>query len=614
MRTTFHFFGLSLLIALLPLGLFALGLGGGFILDDMHTIVHNDMVHLHVLDGDSLVYAASSFYAGSGSRPLSMLSFALDFYHHGSLDAATFKITNLIIHALTTLMLALLLRRLLTLAQWPPLRAAGTALIVALLWALHPLQVSSVLYVVQRMQTLVTLFTLCAMWAYLGLRSAQIAGKPGWPYGLLAALFWLLALASKEDGAMLPAYLLALELTVLQFHAHDPARTRALRNTFIGLTAIGLAVYLLVVVPHYWSVGNYTTRDFSSTERLLTQARVLVMYLGQSLFPLPSLLPFNYDNYTISPSLFTPATTLPSIALLLGLLALAWRYRKQRPVFALGIFLFFAGHFITSNVVPLELVFEHRNHLPLMGVLLTSADLLLLAWQHWQLRRSMGVAAVSATIIALALATAVRAHAWGEPLRFAQYSVQIAPYSSRAWAALGNYYFRQSKHQPNDPSLDLAIATAEAGARKTHSLTLLSNVIIYKTIDGSVQTSDWEALLQQIKTAPMTGQNRATLWTLVNNLRGGQNLDQHQALRVISAFSKRTVFLPHEDLDIGAVIYTKTKHQADALPYFIRAARQLPANDSKIVNLRHELTHQGQQDWVKAIEAVQHEGAGASKP
>ncbi|MCO5054917.1 hypothetical protein [Thermomonas sp.] len=333
-------------------------------LDDAQTIVNNPLIRITQLDRESLLTAAASFQAGHGSRPLAMLSFALDYWRHGGIDAPAFKATNLLIHVLTTFALAWMLRKLLMLANWSGRHATTGALVIAMAWGIHPLQVSAVLYVVQRMQTLSTFFVVLALWAYFALRQAQMAGRPAWRWGLAAGACWLLGMLSKEDAVIFPLYCLLLELTVLRFDARQPLRRQSLRRTYLAMAIAGLGLYLLWVLPHYWSWQAYPGRDFNSVERLLTQGRVLTLYLGQMLFPLPSRMPFNYDTFPISRGLLHPPATLAALLLLAGLLVWAWRWRRRRPIFSFGVLLFFAGHLITSNVIPLELVFEHRNQLP----------------------------------------------------------------------------------------------------------------------------------------------------------------------------------------------------------------------------------------------------------
>src|SRR5690606_17923820 len=138
------------------------------------------------------------------------------------------------------------LRTLLLVAGTSPQRAGWAALALATAWAAHPLQVSTVLYVVQRLQSMGTLFLVLALWAYLHGRSAQIAGRPGRHGLLLTVFFWLLALGCKEDSALLPLYTLALELTVLRFAADDARLSRNLRRFYVAGTVLALLAYAVL--------------------------------------------------------------------------------------------------------------------------------------------------------------------------------------------------------------------------------------------------------------------------------------------------------------------------------------------------------------------------------
>ncbi|KAF1726513.1 hypothetical protein [Pseudoxanthomonas japonensis] len=594
------------LCALLAAFMLSPGLGGGFIFDDRPNIQENGALHVTQLTAENLRDAAYSFQPGHGSRPLSMLSFALDHWRAGGLDPKAFKLTNLVIHTLTALALALLLRRLLKLTRLPSRQAAWTAIAMAALWAVHPLQVSSVLYVVQRMQTLSTLFVVLALWAYLTARQAQIEGVRSRIYFVLTGLFAVLALAAKEDAILLPAYAFVLELTVLRFRAADPALAVRMRRGYLWATVAGFAVYVLVILPHYWSWDNYPGRTFSSFERLLTQGRVLVMYLGQILLPLPDRLPFFYDELQISRGLWDPPSTLPALGLIAALLMLAWRWRNDRPVFACGVLLFFAGHVITSNVINLEMAFEHRNQLPLVGVLLAAGDLCFAAIRRWGIKPGWVAGLAAVALVTTGAATLSRSYMWGEPLRFAQYSVDIAPRSERAWLALGGTYADFSGLRPNSPYLQKAIETCERGAQKIDSALLLSNVVSYRTIQGTVTQADWQRFHQRLERAPMTQQNRQVVWTQIRNAKRGIPMDERGVLDTMKIVSRRATFSTEENLQLASYVFSDTQHSDEAFPYLKRAVEQAKPDDPLVAKTFSQLHEAGRDDWVEQLSSLEH--------
>lgn len=417
----------SIVIALIAGLLFIAGLPGGFVFDDIPSIVNNSAIHLSRLDGDALLNVVTTRQISGDMRTLPTLTFALDFWRGGGLEPATFKTTNIVLHALTACVLAWLFRSLLLLARVPATRVTWLAPALAFAWAAHPLQVSSVLYVVQRFQTMGTLFLLLALCTYVTARKTQIEGGRGSTGLLLTGLLWALALGCKEDSILLPAYTLALELTLLRFAANDAGVAKRLRLVYLMGAWSGIVIFLFYVIPRHWSWEPYAARDFSTPERLLTQARVLCMYLGQILLPLPQHMPFYYDWLQPSRGILQPWTTLPSIILLVALLATAWWQRARAPLFSLGVFIFFGAHAITSNVVGLELAFEHRNHLALIGVVLAVGSLLASITQRWLVRPAIKEGMYSGLLLVLACTTIVRAYDWRSNLTLAHASAESSP-------------------------------------------------------------------------------------------------------------------------------------------------------------------------------------------
>lgn len=592
-----HHLVLAVLASMLAASLFLPGLGGAFIFDDGPNIVHNTALRIGSLDLESLLYATYSFQPGAGSRPLSMLSFAIDFWRAG-LDPAQFKATNLVLHAVTTVVLALFLRGLLILAGCTPHRAGIGSLVVSLIWAIHPLQVSTVLYVVQRMQMLCTLFMVLSLWAYLMMRQAHFAGVRARHWGGITLLFWVLGLASKEDAVLLPAYTLALELTLLGFRSADPKIASLLRKSY-ALLVLGAVIAFVALLPGYWFPDAMPGREFSTAERLLTQARVLVMYLGQIVVPLPSRLPFYYDGFDVSRGLLSPPSTLVALALLVALLGWAWRWRHRRPLFSFGVLLFFAGHALTSNVLNLELAFEHRNHLPLIGAVLAAADLWWAAWQRWgNGHGSVRAALIVGMLAALSAGTLVRSYSWGEPLRFALHTLEMAPRSPRAWMEVGAAYVERSGGQTGSADFARAISVNRRGAELTNSPPMWSNVVLYTTRRGNASERDWRSLLDALRSSPASPQNQAILWVMLDNVDRGVPLDERGMVEMIEITTERHRLDPGQYRRIGAYLHNQTKVPGKALGYFRLAVELSPESDPATEQLLHQLEQVGRADWA----------------
>ncbi len=476
---------------------------------------------------------------------------------------------------------------------------------MALTWAVHPMHVSSVLYVVQRMQTLATLFLLLALWSYLKARQAQLHGRSGRSGWLLSGLLWAVAFGCKEDAIALPLYTLALELTVLRFRAENPSLARNLRRGYTLTIVIGAAMFLFVVMPHFWSWDAYPLREFSTTERLMSQGRVLCMYLWEAVLPLPSHMPFYYDWLQPSRGLLHPWTTLTSLVLIFALLGTAWRLRHRRPLFALGVFLFFAGHFVTSNVIGLELAFEHRNHFPLVGIVLAVYDLFLLVVSRLKLGSTPYVSACVLLLAGLTGATVVRARSWDSSLNLAETSTKLAPNSTRAWNSLCIAWFELGGGaKKNNPHLGKAIdACSKAADVSTDSIKSLTNIIAFKTIQGTISEADWQRYLEGLRHSPMTPDNASSIWVILNRARDGMPVDGDRMFEAIEIINQRAPFRPIEAAAIGYFILGHTQQPDKAYPYFARAV-QTTLDPSFADGLIDDLLKEGYPEWSRRLEAL----------
>lgn len=500
------------------------GLSGPFLFDDFPALVDNARVHVQAGDWQGLWRAATSFDPGGTGRQLAMVSFGLN-HMLGGLDPWGWKLGGLLVHLVNAVLVYLLCLRLLALAgmqQWRRLSAFA----VALLWAVHPLQVSTVLYVVQRMETLSLTFVLLALLAYMRARSAQIAGGRGWSWLLGCALCFVLALGAKESALLLPLYTLALELSLLGFAGDSVGQRRFWRWGYGMGCAVGLVLFVLVVMPHYVSVETITGRDFNTVERVLSQLRILPMHLGQMLLPLPASMTFYYDDFVASTSLLQPWTTLAGGLLLACLLGLAWYLRRRAPLAALGIFWFFAAHAITSNVVPLELVFEHRNYFALLGVLLVLAEVV----RRIPVRDGPAIkmAGVAGVILLFGFLATIRSATWGERLLLATELVALNPQSPRAAHELGVLYYEMSDGSVDSPFFSFAVNTFEQEARlpKASILAEQSLILMHAGHGLPVDPEWWNGMHRRLREQPVTPQTTAALFGLLENrMNKGLQLD-----------------------------------------------------------------------------------------
>lgn len=364
---------ITLAVGLLTaIAIYTPGLSGPFFFDDIFNIQNNLHLRLTELNASVLKLAAFSTNAGPFQRPVSMSSFALNYYFFGE-GPASFKAVNLGIHLISGILIFLLARLVLQLAaQRADLavirgRVTLAAALIAALWLVHPINLTSVLYVVQRMASLSALFILLALLTYTTGRLRFPKHRfQGVLWFAVTALFWLCSLASKENALLLPWYIFLIEW--LFFYPLQPRPTLGTRFYTFAWLIVPLISGLIYFAFHP-GMFDYYGRTFTLTERLLTEIRALWFYVGLILLPRPAALGIFHDDFAISTGLLTPWTTLPAILGWLLAIGLALRFHRQYPLLAFGILFFLAGHALESSIFPLEIMHEHRNYLAGSGIL-----------------------------------------------------------------------------------------------------------------------------------------------------------------------------------------------------------------------------------------------------
>ena len=571
------FFAAFSVLALWVALVFLPGLGGDFILDDKPNITQNNSLYVEGLDHYSLGYAAMSFPATPGLRPVAMLSFGLNYWISGGFDVVDFKITNVMIHIFSVIVLFILFFRALAFLGIDGRVAFFSSLLMALFWGVHPLQVSSVLYVVQRMQTLATFFLLLALLIYFDLRIANIDGRIGvWQiFGVV--FFWFMALGCKEDAILLPIYTLLLEFFIFRFYSANPVVSYILKWAYFVFCLVVIIVFSLWVIPAYWGMEKFSGRDFSAYERILTQGRVLVDYLEQIFLPAEYKFKFYYDDYNPSRDWFNPPGTFFAWVFLSCLILFSCFLGGCSKLFPLGVFVFFCGHLITSNIINLELVFEHRNHFPLIGCALIFGAVIVFFSEKNSWKFLVPILFFG-WVVWLSVLAYDRAKIWGDSLRFSEYSVGLSPNSARAWLVLCGTYYRLSNGDPFNAYFDDAISACRQGDRMSNSAAALANVLILKSMNGSVREDDWSALVERLKYVPMSPENFDIPMNLIANANRGKKLDPEGISRVVGVVSARHKFSSVEYVAI-ADFMLHTNRREDAIKYYELALRDVRADD-----------------------------------
>jgi len=418
---------------LFPLGLclwaYFPGLSGSFVLDDYSNIYRNDLLKIVHFTFEDLWQASLSSDSGKLRRPVAMFSFAVNHVLTG-MDPWWMKFTNLLIHLINGLLVLLVVKKLFhrfydrdrTDLRLIPYFIAG-------LWLVHPINVTAVSYIVQRMTSLSATFVLLAIYCYLKLREGKLLDWRGYILGFSILILWLLGLLSKETAVLLSLYIFVIEWCVYGFKTDSKIEKKHLGILWSLLAAPWVGALIYAIYDQSFILAGYEYRDYTIVERLLTEFRIVIDYLRLIIIPDVRHLGLYHDDIIYSKSIIEPISTLLSMLMIIGLLVLAIRVRKKAPLFCLGVLWFFVGHVLESTVFPLELMFLHRNYLPSIGILLAVTDICVRLYQN-----NRAIMTVTAMLILLSFSICTRslAYQWSDDFRMSILEAMNNPKSLRA--------------------------------------------------------------------------------------------------------------------------------------------------------------------------------------
>ena len=410
---------LASLLVLATFAAYGWSMGGAFLYDDGDSIPGNPSIR-------SLATALSPPPGVTVSgRPVLNLSFALN--HALSGDAVwSYHLLNVALHAAAALLLFGIVRRTFAavVGGWrDPGECAGAAFAAALLWALHPLQVESVAYVVQRAESLMGLFLLLALYAFI--RRSEAGPRAGvWAAVSVAAC--LLGMGCKEVMATAPLLILLYDRAFV---------AGSLRGAW-GRSRLLYSAYAVCWMPLAWLVAHTGGRGGSAGfgsgvpwwAYALTQFKAIAHYMLLSVRPFP--LVGDYGRILAGNPLEVAFCATVVLA------AAAWTWvllRRNSPLGFLGAW-FFVILAPSSSVVPVstEIMAEHRMYLPLAAVAVLAVVLL---------RRVLGTRLIvpAACVVAaiLGVMTELRTQAYRDSYTFWSDVARKVPANAGAWNNLG---------------------------------------------------------------------------------------------------------------------------------------------------------------------------------
>jgi protein O-mannosyl-transferase len=419
--------GLALVIAAAVLAAYCNSFPGGYFFDDDDAILQNASIRdLH--NWRDVLWPPVA--AGIGGRPVANLTYALNYALHGY-DITGYHAVNLATHIGTALLLFGLVRR--TLLR-PVLRekfgsaAEGVAAIVALLWALHPLQANVTNYASQRTEGLMATFYVLTLYAFL--RSVEERSRA---WAVVSLIACALGMGTKEGMVTAPVMVLLYDRTFVS-GAFRQALERHWR-IYAGLAATWLLLAGLMMTSKLSERGVGFGLGQTAYAYGLTEFRSVARYLELVLWPHSLLFDYGPD-YVQQLSAIWPSFALLLTAIGATLFAL-WR----RPLAGFAAAWFLVVLSPSSSVVPVvqQPCAENRPYLALAGVVA------LLAAGAYRAVGRTAVIGLGIASVALGFATAARNPVFGSELAVWWDTVAKHPENARAENNLGNALLKRGR-------------------------------------------------------------------------------------------------------------------------------------------------------------------------
>lgn len=407
-----------------------------FIFDDTDNI-QNPSLRISELSADSLKKAAIE--SNLLKRPVANISFAINYYF-GEYNVRGYHLVNILIHIAASYFLYLILAITFKMPANRERYGSYTLLpiLAALLWLTHPLATQSVTYLVQRMNSMAALFYVLSVLCYVqGRLRGSFEGDykqkiVEYLWHVASLIAGALAIGSKEIAVTLPCVIFLYEWFFLQDLSWKWLKRKLPWIVALLVFLYGAAYFYLDGNPFRVVLNSCNNRPFSLLERVLTECRVVMHYIGLLIYPNPDRLVFDY-NFPLSKSLFSPLTTFVSFVSLIILFGIAVCIAKKERFLAFCILWFLVNLVLESSVICLEIIYEHRTYLPSMFLLAVFPALI----YQIKLNKNIITCILILLIVGCGYWTRERNQTWQNPIQFWQDSIAKQPLKARGYNNLG---------------------------------------------------------------------------------------------------------------------------------------------------------------------------------
>ncbi len=392
-------------------------LWGSFQFDDYNVIVDNPEIH-----------TLSAWLSGlpQGIRPLLKLTYLLNWTCGG--DVFGFHVFNISVHAANTVLIYLLSRRFFGHRLSNPQDLEHATLLTALLFALHPVQTEAVTYISGRSMSLMAMFYLGSILAYV----RGVEERRTFYQHVLSPLLFAAAAAVRETAVTLPFAIVLWEAVGV-----ESISLRVLvRKQLVHWVMFACLLLLLIVHPTYSDLLEYSLQTRDAGVNLLTQVNGIFYLLSRFVL----LHQLNIDPGIPPMSAWNPLLIVES-AVLLTLLIAGVATLRHRQWLGFGLLWFFLHLLPTNSIIPrLDIANERHLYIATWGIALAfSGEIMRVRATGIVDARKFKVAA-AAILVVLTVFTVMRSHTYRSEVSLWEDTVGKSPMNARAHNNLGFAY------------------------------------------------------------------------------------------------------------------------------------------------------------------------------